>query len=86
MINIMKWSSKKPATCDSISTHQMRFEFERVLRAVKAGRSLTLPYRNKPLNEELPVPENDPIFRFDQLSEPIGRLTNGEIDRLVYGE
>jgi hypothetical protein len=64
----------------------MRFEFERVLRAVKAGRSLTLTYRNKQLNEELPVAENDRIFRFDHLSEPIGRLTNGEIDRLVYGE
>jgi prevent-host-death family protein len=92
MINIMKRSSKKPAIDDSISTHQMRFEFELVLRAVKAGRSLTLTYRNKPLarivplNEELPVAEDDPIFRLDELSEPIGPLTNTEIDRLVYGE
>jgi len=92
MINIMKRRSKKPAIYDSISTHQMRFEFERVLRAVKAGRSLTLTYRNKPLarivplNEELPLAEDDPIFRLDQLSEPMGPLTNAEIDRLVYGE
>ena len=91
-MNIMKKSSKKPAVYDSISTHQMRFEFERVLRAVKAGRSLTLTYRNKPLarivplNEELLVAEDDPIFRLDELSEPIGPLTNTEIDRLVYGE
>jgi len=88
----MKRSSKRPDNYESISTHQMRFEFERVLRAVKAGRSLTLTYRNKPLarivplNEELPIAEDDPIFRLDQLSEPIGPLTNGEIDRLVYGE
>ena len=88
----MKKSSKKPATSDSISTHQMRFEFERVLRAVKAGRSLTLTYRNKPLarivplNEELPVAKDDPIFRLDELSEAIGPLSNAEIDRMVYGE
>lgn len=88
----MKRSPKKLAAYDSISTHQMRFEFERVLRAVKAGRSLTLTYRNKPLarivplNEDLPVAEDDPIFRLDQLSEPIGPLTNAEIDRLVYDE
>jgi prevent-host-death family protein len=88
----MKKSSRKPARYDSISTHQMRFEFERVLRAVKAGRSLTLTYRNKPLarivplNEDLPVAKDDPIFRLDELAEPIGPLTNGEIDRLVYGE
>jgi prevent-host-death family protein len=88
----MKRDSKKVGASDKISTHQMRFEFERVLRAVKAGRSLTLTYRNKPLarivplNEELPIAKNDPIFRLDELSEPIGPLTNTEIDRLIYGE
>ena len=92
MINIMKRDSRKPAVNDRISTHQMRFEFERVLKAVKAGRSLTLTYRNKPLarivplNDELPIAEDDPIFRLDELSEPIGPLSNAEIDRLVYGE
>lgn len=88
----MKRDSKKLAANDRISTHQMRFEFERVLRAVKAGRSLTLTYRNKPLarivplNEELPIAKDDPIFRLDELSEPIGPVTNTEIDRLIYGE
>ena len=92
MINIMRNSTKKRIAADSISTDQMRFEFERVLRAVKAGRSLTLTYRNKPLarivplNEDLPIAKDDPIFRLDELAEPIGPLTNTEIDRLVYGE
>jgi prevent-host-death family protein len=59
----------------------MRFEFDRVLKAVKAGKSLTLTYRNKPLarivplNEETAIPEDDPIFRLDELAEPIGPLT-----------
>ena len=61
-----------------ISTHEMRFEFERVLRAVKAGRSQTLTYRSKPLarivplREEQTIAEDDPIFRLDELAEPIG--------------
>ena len=69
----------------------MRFEFDRVLKAVKAGRSLTLTYRNKPLarivplHEQTSIPEDDPIFRLDELAEPIGPLTNAEIDNLIYG-
>jgi antitoxin (DNA-binding transcriptional repressor) of toxin-antitoxin stability system len=90
IFNIMK-SPRKVAENDTISTHQMRFEFERVLRAVKAGRSLTLTYRRRPLarivplKEEQAVPKDDPIFRLDELAEPIGPLTNAEIDSLVYG-
>ena len=63
----MKKSSKKPTACESISAHQMRFEFERVVKAVKAGRSLILTYRNKPvariepLNKERSVAKDDPI-------------------------
>lgn len=70
----------------------MRLEFDRVLRAVKAARSLTLTYRSKPLSrivplkEEQSVKEDDPIFRLDELAEPIGSLTNAEIDALVYGQ
>ena len=91
ILNIMKTSRKTEAS-ETISTHQMRFEFERVLRAVKAGRSLTLTYRNKPLarivplREEQAVAEDDSIFRLHELAEPIGPLTNAEIDALVYGQ
>jgi len=87
----MKHSNGSGAT-NTISTHQMRFQFERVLKAVKAGRSLTLTYRNKPLARIVPlqeltsIPEDDPIFRLDELAEPIGPLTNAEIDNLVYGQ
>lgn len=75
----------------TISTHEMRFEFDRVLRAVKAGRTLTLTYRSKPLARIVPLPvepecpKDDPIFRLDELSEPIGPLTNREIDSAIYG-
>jgi prevent-host-death family protein len=68
IITIMK-SSKKTGASNLISTHEMRFQFDRVLKAVKAGRSLTLTYRNKPLarivplDEQTSIREDDPIFR-----------------------
>ena len=70
----------------------MRFEFSRVLRAVQAGRSLTLTYRNEPLARIVPLaspaapPADDSIFRLHELAEPIGPLTNQEIDRAIYGQ
>jgi len=85
-------ASKSRRAAETISTHDMRFKFDRVLRAVKAGRSLTLTYRNQPLARIVPlptrgeVPANDPIFRLHELAEPIGPLTNAEIDATIYGQ
>jgi prevent-host-death family protein len=83
---------RKSRSSETISTHEMRFQFERVLRAVKAGRALTLTYRNRPLARIVPlqtepeIPEDDPIFRLHELAEPIGPLTNAEIDAVIYGK
>lgn len=83
--------SQPGGTGQTISTHDMRFRFDRVLRAVKAGRSLTLTYRNRPLARIVPVQaeveirQDDPIFRLHELAEPIGPLTNAEIDAAIYG-
>jgi prevent-host-death family protein len=75
-----------------ISTNELRLKFDRVLKAVKQGRSLTLTYRNKPLarivpiNQEHLLREDDPIYRMYEHAEPVGApLTNEEIDRLIYG-
>ena len=60
---------KKQSGQGTISTHEMRFEFGRVLQAVKAGRSLTLTYRSKPLARIVPLKPHaeilpdDPVFR-----------------------
>lgn len=83
---------KASAAEETISTNEMRFEFDRVLKAVKADRPLTLTYRGKPLARIVPlgsentVSANDPIFHLDEIAEPMGPLTNGEIDHLVYGD
>ena len=82
----------KPSSQGSISTHEMRFQFGRVLQAVKAGRSLTLTYRNKPLARIVPlraraeISPDDPVFRLHELAEPIGPLTNAEMDAVIYGQ
>jgi prevent-host-death family protein len=75
-----------------ISTNELRLNFDRVLKAVKQGRSLTLTYRNKPLARIVPLKdeqllsEDDPIYRMYELAEPIGvPLTNEEMDKLIYG-
>ena len=85
-------ASKKNQSSQTISTHQMRFQFDRVLRAVKAGRALTLTYRNRPLARIVPlqteseISEDDPIFRLHELAERIGPLTNAQIDAAIYGK
>ena len=82
---------KKAASEGNISTHEMRFQFGRVLQAVKAGRSLTLTYRSKPLARIVPlkarveISADDPVFRLHELAEPMGPLTNAEIDAAIYG-
>ena len=74
-----------------ISTNDLRFHFDRVLHAVRRGSVLTLTYRNKPLakivpikEEETPISEGDPFYQFHLLAEPMGKLTNGEIDKVLY--
>jgi antitoxin (DNA-binding transcriptional repressor) of toxin-antitoxin stability system len=70
----------------------MRFQFGRILKAMKAGRPLTLTYRNKPLARIVPLKSNaapskdDHVFRLHELAEPIGPLTNAEIDAAIYGD
>jgi antitoxin (DNA-binding transcriptional repressor) of toxin-antitoxin stability system len=75
-----------------ISTNELRLEFDRVLKTLKQGRSLTLTYRNKPLARIVPIEqervlrEDDSIYHMYELAEAIGSpLTNRDIDRLVYG-
>jgi antitoxin (DNA-binding transcriptional repressor) of toxin-antitoxin stability system len=90
IINIMN-TPKRPTNQGNISTHEMRFQFGRVLQAVKAGRSLTLTYRRKPLARIVPLKArvelspDDPVFRLHELAEPLGPLTNAEMDAAIYG-
>jgi antitoxin (DNA-binding transcriptional repressor) of toxin-antitoxin stability system len=70
----------------------MHFQFGRVLQAVKAGRSLTLTYRSKPIARIVPlephadISPDDSVFRLHELAEPIGPLTDAEMDAAIYGQ
>jgi len=91
IIDIMK-TADKASSRGSISTHEMRFQFGRVLQAAKAGRSLTLTYRGKPLARIVPlrpragIAPDDTVFRLHELAEPLGPLTNVEMDAAIYGQ
>ena len=91
IIDIMK-TMKKPSSRGSISTHEMRFQFDRVLQAAKAGRSLTLTYRGKPLARIVPlkphteISPDDPVFRLHELAEPVGPLSNAELAAAICGQ
>ena len=90
---IMKNARAREQTKESeISTNELRLKFDRVLKAMKQGRILTLTYRNKPLarivplNEERSLSEDDPIYRMYEFAQPVGApLTNDEMDKLIYG-
>jgi antitoxin (DNA-binding transcriptional repressor) of toxin-antitoxin stability system len=87
----MKSGAKKHREQETISTHEMRFQFERVLRAVKSGRTMTLTYRNKPLARIVPFGSEgvangaDPIFKLHECAERISPLSNKDIDAAIYG-
>jgi prevent-host-death family protein len=91
IIGIMK-PMKKPSSRGSISTHEMRFQFGRILQAARAGRSLTLTYRGRPLARIVPIKPHaeisadDPVFRLHEIAEPLGPLTNAEMDAAIYGQ
>jgi prevent-host-death family protein len=93
MLMMMKKAGSRGQVSESeISTNELRLNFERVLKTLKQGRSLTLTYRNKPVARIIPLKEDrllsgdDPIYRMYELAEPIGApLTNEEMDKLIYG-
>ena len=77
MLMIMKSEDlKRKKSGAEISTNELRLEFDRVLKALKQGRSLTLTYRNKPVARIVPIEEerilreDDPIYSLLQYGLP----------------
>ena len=73
---------------------ELRTQSRNVLRWLKTGEPLALTFRGKKVATllpeenaaEQPIPTDDPIRRLHELAEPMGSLTNEEIDRVLYGE
>lgn len=74
-----------------ISTDELRFNFSKVLEAVKRRQSLILTYRKTPLARIEPIveeaeapPVDDPFFSLIKIAKPLGKIGSEEIDSLVY--
>ena len=44
------------------------------------------PARIGRVQSKLEIRQDDPIFRLHELAEPIGPLTNAQIDAAIYGK
>ncbi len=79
-------------TPQTVSISNLKANTGRILREISRGKSLTITRRRKPLARLVPlasteavVSGNDGFFRLAELAEPMGALTNEQIDQLVYG-
>lgn len=72
---------------------ELRRDARRWLEAVRNGERLVLTYRGKPVarlepvrSEAPAIPEDDPLLRIEDFAVDGagGRLSNAEIDRVVY--
>ena len=65
-----------------------------MVKRLERGEKLGLTYRGKQVatlvparaGKNRPIPPDDPIRTFHQYAEPMGAMTNEDIDRLLYGE
>ena len=65
------------------------FSTQTGVSAAVSGTTLTLTYRNKPLAKIVPVSnggdihEDDPFYTLHEIAEPMGKLTNRQMDKLI---
>ena len=77
----------------TVSMLELRSRGRDVVRRLDQGERLELTYRGRTVatlvpaqaEEADPIPANDPIFAFIAQAEPLGSLTNEEIDQVLYG-
>lgn len=79
-------------TPQTISVSDLKANAGRLLQAVRRGKSVTVTHRRKALARLVPLAQSAAsgssdgrIFRLAELAEPMGVLTNEQIDELVYG-
>ena len=79
-------------TPNNISTDELRFNFKKVIAAMKRGQRLLLTYRNTPLAMIEPISpktsdiaDDDPFYTMSSMAEALGSITSDEIDQDLYG-
>lgn len=77
-----------------VSMLQFRRDARRALDAIRRGERLILTYRGRPIARLEPVrepaagaPDEDALLRIDEyaVNGPRRKLSNAQIDRLIYG-
>ncbi len=77
----------------TVSMLELRSRGRDVVKRLERGERLALTYRGRRVatlvpaekDEDRPIPAGDPIFEFVGCAEPMGGMSNEEIDRLLYG-
>jgi len=73
---------------------ELRSRGRDVVKRLERGEKLGLTYRGKRVATLVPeefeknrlIPAEDPIRTFHRFAEPMGGMTNAEIDQLLYGD
>ncbi len=77
----------------SVSMLELRSRGRDIVKRLQKGEHLTLTYRGKkvatltpePCGKKVAITSKDPIYKFVDLAEPMGAMTNEEIDQALYG-
>lgn len=75
----------------TISMLEFRRDAERIVKAVSRGEHFLLSYRGKvtvhlePVDPQLSVREDDPVYRLTDLATDGTPLSNEQIDKTIYG-
>ncbi len=73
---------------------ELRTRGREIVRRLERGEKMALTYRGKrvglltpdPESEKAPIPADDPLHAFAAMAEPLGGLSNEEMDQFLYGE
>jgi antitoxin (DNA-binding transcriptional repressor) of toxin-antitoxin stability system len=78
----------------TISMLELRSKGRDIVKRLDRGERLELTYRGRKVavmepavsKKSTPIPADDPIRTFHKLAEPLGPMSNEDIDQLLYGE
>jgi len=78
-----------------VNIHAAKTRLSQLVALAEKGERITIARAGKPVAQLVPVPKakrrrlpaDDPLLRIDEygFNGPVGKLTNTDIDRIVYG-
>ena len=78
-----------------VNIHAAKTQLSQLVARAEKGERITIARAGKPVAQIVPAPKgkrrklpsDDPLLRLDEwgFDGPVGKLTNKEIDRIVYG-